>query len=516
MIRLKRLWLAAVLTLCAGATASAYDLTVAQSEHGTVGFSVGGTAVTTAEAGEVVTVTVTPDAGWQTKTVTAQAYDTWGAAKARGSSRSIDILTVTPAGSGNTWTFTMPSASIEVSADFRKLLTHGDISVGNISTVTYNGQAQTPAVTVKDGNKTLTAGTDYTVSYSNNTNAGTAKVTITAASTSEWYAGTVTKTFTIAKAAISATATNRSYTYNGSSRTITVSVTRPTSGYTVWYSTNNSTWSTTKPRYTNAGTYRIYWKVTAANYNDKTGSATLTINMVTVTDGNISMEYGGNVAELTIHDMGNQQGSTVEEDLQVTALNYYRTLNGSNTDVYTVCLPYAPPVDDNLKYYTLAGAEGTTLQFEEITGAPQACTPYLVFAAATVDISRENFTEDFVMVKEVDNQSSADGYTMKGTLSGISHANAVGLYILQAGNRWAKVGSDTHAYLPPFRAYIVAADDSRTQLYSTFNDEATSINGIHTTDRDGTERWFDLSGHRIEAPVKAGIYVHNGRKEVVK
>ena len=73
MMTMKRLWLVAVLTLCVGATASAYDLTVALSEHGSVGFSVGGTAVTTAGAGEVVTVTVTPATGYAQKEVTARA-----------------------------------------------------------------------------------------------------------------------------------------------------------------------------------------------------------------------------------------------------------------------------------------------------------------------------------------------------------------------------------------------------------------------------------------------------------
>ena len=44
-------------------------------------------------------------------------------------------------------------------------------------TITYDGSAKTPAYTVKSGEKILTAGTDYELSYSNNTNAGTATVT---------------------------------------------------------------------------------------------------------------------------------------------------------------------------------------------------------------------------------------------------------------------------------------------------------------------------------------------------
>ena len=59
----------------------------------------------------------------------------------------------------------------------------------------YTGSAIKPGVTVKDGNKTLTANTDYTVSYSDNINAGTGRVTITGIND---YTGSVQKTFTIA------------------------------------------------------------------------------------------------------------------------------------------------------------------------------------------------------------------------------------------------------------------------------------------------------------------------------
>ena len=72
-------------------------------------------------------------------------------------------------------------------------------AVVTIPSCTYNGKAQTPAVTVKVGDKTLVKDTDYTVSYANNTNAGTAKAVITALEGSA-YTGTVEKSFTINKA----------------------------------------------------------------------------------------------------------------------------------------------------------------------------------------------------------------------------------------------------------------------------------------------------------------------------
>lgn len=68
-----------------------------------------------------------------------------------------------------------------------------------VSSVTYNGQAQTPSVTVKDG-ATIIPDTQYTVSYQNNTNAGTATVTVVSTSNSNYKFGPTEQAFTITKA----------------------------------------------------------------------------------------------------------------------------------------------------------------------------------------------------------------------------------------------------------------------------------------------------------------------------
>lgn len=59
----------------------------------------------------------------------------------------------------------------------------------------YTGNAVTPDITVRDGGTALTGSTDYTVSYADNVNPGTAMVTVTGKGN---YTGTVEKTFTIA------------------------------------------------------------------------------------------------------------------------------------------------------------------------------------------------------------------------------------------------------------------------------------------------------------------------------
>ena len=52
-------------------------------------------------------------------------------------------------------------------------------NIGDIPSLTYNGKAQNPDITVTNAGIVLKKGTDYTLSYNNDTNAGTAAVTIT-------------------------------------------------------------------------------------------------------------------------------------------------------------------------------------------------------------------------------------------------------------------------------------------------------------------------------------------------
>lgn len=71
--------------------------------------------------------------------------------------------------------------------------------VSGLTAKTYTGKAQTQSITVKYRNKTLKNGKDYTVSYQNNINAGTAYVIIKGKGS---YSGTVKRSFTIKPAII--------------------------------------------------------------------------------------------------------------------------------------------------------------------------------------------------------------------------------------------------------------------------------------------------------------------------
>ena len=112
------------------------------------------------------------------------------------------------------------------------------------STYAYDGKAKKPGVTVKLNGKALKNGTDYTVSYSNNTKVGTATVKITGKGN---YTGSFSKTFKIKnnfkKATISGIS-NKSYTGKNITQSITVKYNGKTlkngTNYTVSYSNNKN------------------------------------------------------------------------------------------------------------------------------------------------------------------------------------------------------------------------------------------------------------------------------------
>ena len=126
------------------------------------------------------------------------------------------------------------------------------------STYAYDGKAKTPSVNVKVNGKTLKKDTDYTVSYSNNTKVGTAKVTIKGKGN---YTGSVSKTYSIKnnfkKATVSSIST-KAFTGKNITQSITVKYNGKTlkngTDYTVSYSSNKNI-GTATVKITGKGSY---------------------------------------------------------------------------------------------------------------------------------------------------------------------------------------------------------------------------------------------------------------------
>ena len=135
----------------------------------------------------------------------------------------------------------LETATIPALAVTKQSISKASVTLST-STYAYDGKAKKPGVTVKLNGKTLKNGTDYTVSYSNNTKVGTAKVTIKGKGN---YTGSVSKTFKIKnkfkKATVSGIST-KAFTGKNITQSITVKYNGKTlkngTDYTVSYSNN--------------------------------------------------------------------------------------------------------------------------------------------------------------------------------------------------------------------------------------------------------------------------------------
>ena len=215
-----------------------------------------------------------------------------------------------------------------------KIILVADISSATITlpdqTYTYNGSAFTPEPTVKYNGATLTKDTDYTVSYKDNTNAGTATIIIEGKGN---YGGTKETTFVIDPVPISSatvTLPDQTYTYNGSAFTPepTVKIENDTlvkdKDYTVSYSNNTNAGTATvtitgKGNYT--GTKVTTFVINPAPDTTKTDDSTNTSN-----NGTDNQTPSTSAAEV-------KTGDTVKDDK--TNASYVITSTKTNNETVT-------------------------------------------------------------------------------------------------------------------------------------------------------------------------------------
>ena len=153
------------------------------------------------------------------------------------------------------------------------------LEISGIVDKNYNGKAQTQAVVVMDGDTTLVNGTDYAVSYKNNTNAGTASVIITGIGS---YTGSVTKEFTIKKIANTITAKSFTRTYSTKAQSFDLGV-KIKSGTPAYKSSSSSVTVSKAGKVTVKAKFmgKVTITITApanTNYTATTKKITITVN----------------------------------------------------------------------------------------------------------------------------------------------------------------------------------------------------------------------------------------------
>ena len=162
-------------------------------------------------------------------------------------------------------------------------------TVSGIKNKTYTGKSLYQSVVVKDGGTALKMGKDYTVTYKNNKNAGTATLTISGVNS---YTGSIKKAFTIKKAANPLAVTAKSIKASAKKNTIfasyiaikvknakgSVSFKRVSGNKKITISKSGKI--TVKKGLKKGKTYSLKVKVTAkGNTNYKSGSRTVTVKI---------------------------------------------------------------------------------------------------------------------------------------------------------------------------------------------------------------------------------------------
>lgn len=229
-------------------------------------------------------------------------------------------------------------ASTEISATISpKQVANPTITLSQ-DTYTYSGSECQPTPTVKDGNDVIDP-SEYTVTYSSNTNVGTATCVITDKVGGSYdVSGSVTFTIEKANPAYTAPSAKSGLVYTGSAQDLINA--GSTNDGTIQYSSDNSTWSTNIPSETNAGTYTLYWRLIGdSNHTDvSSNSVSCEISKANLS-ASVSMSgwtYGGTAQNPSVS--GNSGNGSVAYSYKVNgaADSTYTSTKPSDANTYVV------------------------------------------------------------------------------------------------------------------------------------------------------------------------------------
>ncbi|SFQ02939.1 Leucine rich repeat-containing protein [Lachnospiraceae bacterium XBB1006] len=182
----------------------------------------------------------------------------------------------------------------------------------------YTGKDITPAVTVRYGTTTLSPLTDYTVTYLNNQNVGTATVTITGKGN---YSGSQIATFRIIDNSIVITAKDHYFSYNEKERSFTIKATTTPAADLKYTSDSEGITIKTKKKLTGnvgelvmdagfSGTATITITATKANY--RTATKTITVFVPSATRLTQATRTGATSATVVWSANSMAQGYTLQ------------------------------------------------------------------------------------------------------------------------------------------------------------------------------------------------------------
>ena len=390
---------------------------------------------------------------------------------------------------------------------------------------TYTGSEIKPEPLVIAGSLSLTKGTDYVYSYTNNTNVGTAKVIVTFQGDYESL-GYVEKEFTIVKATptVNAPTAVENLIYNGSAQAL-VNAGSMDFG-TLLYSLDDQNYSADIPTGKDAGTYTIYYKVEGSDNWNAVDAATVEATIV-----NYAASLADNADNITaIANIINNYGSKADVTLSGRTLykdGYWNTL----VLPFDVTIASSPLAGNNVVAKVLNDESskldnGTlTLNFSDAPDKIPAGTPFIIKWDNTgVNLVNPVFTG--VTIDNTNRDVDFTGGSFMGTYAPleITDANRSKVLLLSGNNKLGYAKTDrtiaNGKALGTCRAYFYFPGSQTARSFvMNFGDDETQTTGIvHTEITESTEMAgaiYDLQGRRIEKP-KKGLYIVNGKKKFVR
>ena len=366
-----------------------------------------------------------------------------------------------------------------------------------------------------------------------------------------------TVTFTGAKLTITAAtltgvaATPYSGTYDGAAHTISVAI--PEGAAIMYGSEQGNCDNAAAPSYTNAGEYTVYYQVTKANYNTVTGSAKVNISKkaLTITADAKTKVYGEADPALTYKVEGLIEGESLSGALtraQGEDVGEYNITQGTLTasDNYTVTFTGAKftiTVNEEVVNTDNSVKEGDETFYQPSESVQNAISNNVNTGIAfTAEASKDVKVNENGGLEFGKNDKNVDvaltdmhkGETVTFNIEGTMQADASKLKEL--GTSAARSTRSTRA---PGKIDIVSGKEYEvledgnivitivlTSSAATINSikkaaasSATGIEGVNpaTSSETVSDKWYMLNGQPLQSkPAKKGIYIHKGRKEVIK
>ena len=347
---------------------------------------------------------------------------------------------------------------------------------------TYSGTAQKPAVTVKDGETTIPA-EEYIVSYSDNTNAGTATITIADKTGGNYTIEGSSASFTITKATLTVTAKDANREEGEENPTFELTYSGFLNNETESVLTVKPVATTTATADSPAGDYAITVNGgEAQNYDFSYVSGTLTITekiVITITAKNASREYGDANPTFEYTVTGGDITGTPELTCDATATSSFGE--------------YAIKVDK--------GSITTNANF--------------VFNNGTLTITKATLT---VTASDASREEDEENPTFELTYSGFKNDETEDVLTVKP------VATTTATANSPAGDYVITVSGGEAQNYdfsyvsgTLTVTEKEIIDGIATLSLEKVQgAVYTLSGQRVEQPRKGRLYIINGRKVVLK